>query len=299
MENDSIEIALDHFKVRKYSRLLLTEDSPLSKYKLTKDDTERGVYIIEARILLFQSGLISKQELLEGISDYIEFFFIEPWIFKREDPVVKALFLKWHEDDDDSQFEVAIKEKKIEIIRGLGLGDLLDAVMAIDSEKIHTERIKSPALEDIIAAYDVELAKSESNGMYFSGVLLIGAIIEARLLQVCCRRAESLDAYLRINGKSKYKIKNINQPSGWTLESMINILSDIGVIKSETTDYGELDCSKLAHIIRDARNLIHPNRALECFRKIELIDQLYWDAKAALSILIHQISKNEVLLSDT
>ena len=288
--NDKIQTAFEHFKVRQYSHQQLMENSASLRGKQFKDDSDRGKHIIEARLLLFHAGLISTRELIAKISSDVEFFFIEPWLCDRKDPTVNALLSRASQEDCDKELEEAISKKKAEIINALDLGFLSVEISKADSEKMTLRKINNPSLEDAINFYEIELGKADEHGMQFSGAIIIGAIIESKLQKACWNKLESIKSHFRAAKSAKYKIKNVNNPSSWTLESMIDLLSDIGVIRNETTDFGILNCKKLAHLIRSSRNLIHPNKALASFRDVELIDQRYWDSQAALTILSHQIS---------
>jgi hypothetical protein len=95
-----------------------------------------------------------------------------------------------------------------------------------------------------------------SNGEWKAATVLAGAAIEALLLWALQKHSSE-----EINGTRKTLVSSKQLSSkfstkleDWTLDPLIKVAEQLGVIKTETTT--------LARLTKDFRNLIHPGRAI-------------------------------------
>lgn len=92
-----------------------------------------------------------------------------------------------------------------------------------------------------------EARKALSAGAYLSVVVLCGSILEAVLLG----KAQKAPAAFNSSKVSpKTREGKVKQFQDWTLSQLIDVASDIGVLKP--------DVGKFSHGLRDFRNYIHP-----------------------------------------
>src|SRR6202158_3393035 len=109
-------------------------------------------------------------------------------------------------------------------------------------------------LRKIILRYHSEAEKCASVRAYYAACVMIGAALEAMLLQMCDLFEDEVgQAVLKLPRRPKGTIEN------WGLDDLIKIAVALGWLPARRgLDVAEPGIGELAHLIRRLRNLSHP-----------------------------------------
>ena len=105
------------------------------------------------------------------------------------------------------------------------------------------------SFEEIIKQRLNEIELSLNNGASLSVIFLCGSTLEGLLLNIATQNPQKFNT-----SQSAPKLKNgkVKALHDWTLDSLINVSYDTGIIK--------LDIKKFSHTLKDFRNYIHPRQ---------------------------------------
>jgi len=104
-----------------------------------------------------------------------------------------------------------------------------------------------PGLDKVIEGRWREAQKCQHVQAYTASVILMGSILEALLL---CRGSLTLSEAYQSSKAPKNKDGKVPAIHDWNLNSLIDVATERGWIKS--------DRGKFGHALRDSRNVVHP-----------------------------------------
>ncbi len=105
------------------------------------------------------------------------------------------------------------------------------------------------SFEEVIKQRLKEIELSLNNGASLSVIFLCGSTLEGLLLNIATQNPQSFNKSKSAPKYSNGKVKALHD---WTLDSLINVSYDVGIIK--------LDIKKFSHTLKDFRNYIHPRQ---------------------------------------
>jgi hypothetical protein len=114
--------------------------------------------------------------------------------------------------------------------------------------------VSDPKLREICCRDYLELGKGRRARAYKSTIILSGGLLEAVLSDALGREAAKAKASYRKLYPKKKRV-------GWTLESLIEVAEDLGIITPGAT--------QLSHTLRDYRNLVHPDKEIRSGYKVQ------------------------------
>lgn len=116
--------------------------------------------------------------------------------------------------------------------------------------KIDISRLKLDySFEEAIKQRLVEIELSLKSGASLSVMFLCGSTLEGLLLNIATQNPQNFNKSKSAPKHSDGKVKALHD---WTLDSLINVSYDVGIIK--------LDIKKFSHTLKDFRNYIHPRQ---------------------------------------
>jgi hypothetical protein len=114
--------------------------------------------------------------------------------------------------------------------------------------------VTSPQIRDICRRDYEELEKVRRLRAHKSTIILSGGLLEALLWDALDRQPSKARACYRKLYPKKKQVK-------WTLESLIGVAEDMGIITPGAT--------QLSHTLRDYRNLVHPKKEISSGYKVQ------------------------------
>lgn len=124
----------------------------------------------------------------------------------------------------------------------------------------HSDELEE-IVRDIIVRYEKDAQKSAGAQAYFSAIISLGASMEGIFLLECLRsKNEALDAVKYLQRSNKISRKPGNDLTKWSLDVLIKVCDEKEWIKPVRTSIAEYDSAKLAHLVRDLRNYVHPGK---------------------------------------
>ena len=117
--------------------------------------------------------------------------------------------------------------------------------LKIDISKLNLDN----SFEVIIKQRLKEIELSLTSGASLSVIFLCGSTLEGLLLNIAIQNPQNFNKSKSAPKYSDGKVKALHE---WTLDSLINVSYEIGIIK--------LDIKKFSHTLKDFRNYIHPRQ---------------------------------------
>lgn len=125
-------------------------------------------------------------------------------------------------------------------------------------------------LENVISQRLKEIELCLKSGAYLSVIFLCGSTLEGLLLNEASKDLKKINC----SSCAPKDIKGIKKLSDWTLNSLIDVAYNIGLIK--------LDTKKFSHVLRDFRNYIHPGeQAVQKFNPDKHTAEISWQVLQA------------------
>lgn len=122
------------------------------------------------------------------------------------------------------------------------------------------------SFEEVIKQRLKEIEISLNNGASLSVIFLCGSTLEGLLLNIATQNIQSFNRSKAAPKHGDGKVKALHD---WTLDSLINVSYDVGIIK--------LDIKKFSHTLKDFRNYIHPRQqALQNFNPDKHTAEISW-----------------------
>lgn len=135
------------------------------------------------------------------------------------------------------------------------------------------------ALQVVIEQRIDEIHKSLKAGASLSVIFLCGSTLEGLLLDAATKQPQKFNSAASAPKDKENKVRALHD---WTLESLINVAHEIGLIS--------LDVKKYGHTLKDFRNFIHPRQqAAQGFKPDEHTAKISWQVlQAAIADLSGQ-----------
>lgn len=191
----------------------------------------------------------------------------------------------------DTQYNKILEEKLVEVLRELKLAELAELrTIKLNEYEILRERGRrhmfhgdelEAIVEDIAIRYEEDARKAAEAQAYFAAIISLGASMEGIFLLRCLKsknEAISIAKTLRKAGRD---------PTKWGFDTLIEVCSNSGWLKPVETSQAVYDSAKLAHLVRNLRNSVHPGRQAIDRPWLEPNEQEYNDAKS-IYILIKE-----------
>ena len=122
------------------------------------------------------------------------------------------------------------------------------------------------SFEEVIKQRLKEIELSLNSGASLSVIFLCGSTLEGLLLNIASQNPQKFNTSKSAPKHSDGKVKALHD---WTLDSLINVSYDVGIIK--------LDIKKFSHTLKDFRNYIHPRQqALQNFNPDKHTAEISW-----------------------
>ena len=140
-------------------------------------------------------------------------------------------------------------------------------------------------LSELSSIYEAEANKCEGVAAYFSASITLAAAMEARLLVQCLENRETVaDVFLRMKRDGEVRGKSAN-PLDWSLQTLIEVCARSGWLPNvEARDFVLLS-QNIAHVVRNARNLVHPGQHVKRRASLSLGREQFKDIKAAYGLV--------------
>lgn len=139
-----------------------------------------------------------------------------------------------------------------------------------------------PQLQSVIEQRVDEIHKSMRGGASLATIFLCGSTLEGLLLDAATKQPQQFN-----DAKSapKNKDENVKLLHDWTLDNLINVAHEVGILS--------LDVKKYGHALKDFRNYIHPRQqASQGFRPDQHTAKISWQVlQAAIADLSGQRKK--------
>lgn len=210
------------------------------------------------------------------------------WEVEPDGVVVKVLNAMLIYAEAIDKVDVADRNKALAIIRRLeGKPAEADALFSTSTDfikqffadlnlvKLNIDGVLQVVIEQRID----EIHKSLKAGASLSVIFLCGSTLEGLLLDAATKQPQCFNSAISAPKDKENKVRALHD---WTLESLINVAHEIGLIS--------LDVKKYGHTLKDFRNFIHPRQqAAYGFKPDEYTAKISWQVlQAAIADLSGQ-----------
>lgn len=139
-----------------------------------------------------------------------------------------------------------------------------------------------PGLQAVIAQRFAEIKITLKGGAALATIFLCGSTLEGLLLDAAAKEIARFNTAESAPKAKDGKVKPLHE---WTLDNLINVAHEVGVLS--------LDVKKYGHALRDFRNYIHPRQqAVQKFSPDEHTAKISWQVlQAAIAGLSGQRNK--------
>ena len=195
------------------------------------------------------SALVTKFSGLRQVDSKVREFKIA---LKAVNEIPSSLF---YDMDSDSDFEANSRRVRLEALAIYCDNALTLLNSNISKQKVRISKIPDiseltkvlPDLDDSLSKRWLDAQKCSHQKCYLASIILMGSVLEGLLLaRVSLNPAEAHSSSKAPKDRNG-KVKNYND---WNLNTLIDIATDIGWIKS--------DRGKFGHALRESRNIVHP-----------------------------------------
>jgi len=137
-------------------------------------------------------------------------------------------------------------------------------------------------LQSVIEQRVDEIQKSMKAGASLATVFLCGSTLEGLLLDAATKQPQQFNS---AKSAPKDKDERVRQLHDWTLDNLINVAHEVGILS--------LDVKKYGHTLKDFRNYIHPRQqASQGFKPDQHTAKISWQVlRAAIADLSGQRKK--------
>jgi len=195
----------------------------------------------------------------------------------------------------EAQYSEVLDGKLIETLREFRLSEIAELKATSPNEyEVLRERGRRhifhredliEIVEDIVSRYEEDAKKSAESQAYFAASIALGASLEGVFLLRCLKSKSDAWPLARELGERK------QDPTKWRFNTLIEVCIRGGWLPSVKTSVGEYDSAKLAHFVRDLRNLVHPGKQALKRPWLESDEQEYRDAEAIYILLKESIRR--------
>jgi hypothetical protein len=198
----------------------------------------------------------------------------------------------------NKKYELILDSYRTDVMREFGLADLADLLSHDRSEyerlrergrrAIHHHNDTQAALKDVVVRYEEDARRAASAGAYSAAITLLGAGLEGLLL-LRCLKSKNKSAKTASTLPKKQRPRNLDDPTGWTFETLIETNLAAGWLPNVSTAIATYDPAGLAHILRVMRNQVHPGRCVREYPWLEISEDDYKDGEAIYVALLSKI----------
>ena len=144
------------------------------------------------------------------------------------------------------------------------------------------EHEKLEAVEDIVNGHEESARRAVESQAYSAAIIVLGAAMEGLLLIRCLKAPERAKQVAKTFLKSK---KPGNDPLRWSFNTLIEVCLKSGWLSPIATSIAAYDSDKLAHFLREQRNLIHPGKQVRSRAWIEVNEEEFKSVEAIYFLL--------------
>lgn len=139
-------------------------------------------------------------------------------------------------------------------------------------------------LIDLSNLYLKEAEISEQNGAFLASTILLGSVIETKMIIKCLRNTNQIKTTIRKMGIPNKTIKSTN-PTDWTLYTLIKICDKCNWLPDIEADNYTFSTNKISHFLRSTRNLVHPGINVKKGKNITLDSQKFSKIKESYELI--------------
>lgn len=202
------------------------------------------------------------------------------------------------------KFEAAAATRFLETLQELDASDIADLLRSnrkkYDQRRergrraFHHKNETIPALADTVVRYEKEARRAASVYAYTAAVTLLAASVEGLLLLRCLRSKKKAAIVAGSLPKAK-RPRDVANPAQWTFDTLIETCLVAGWLPLVTTDSTKIRPDRLAHLLRQMRNFIHPGKVATEHPWIEADDHDYTDAEIIYTTIFATVSRGRHL----
>lgn len=151
---------------------------------------------------------------------------------------------------------------------------------------------KLEVLGDIINGHEENARRAVESQAYSAAIIVLGAAMEGLLLFRCLQAPEKAKQVAKT-----FPRKPGNDPLRWSFNTLIAVCLKSGWLSPIATSMAAYDSDKLAHFLREQRNLVHPGKQIRSSPWIEINENEYKSVEAIYFLLKANIMDDSRLLT--
>jgi hypothetical protein len=192
-----------------------------------------------------------------------------------------ALLEKQYSDVIEGRFTAALKEFGLDDLADLRETDVeeFDRLRERGRRSIFHKGDHVQILKDVVVRHEEEAFRAISAKAYTAAIILIGAALEGALL-VRCLRSKKKAVSTAASLPKRQRPFALDDPTRWAFDHLISVCLAAGWLPRVSTEYAQYAPHKLADLLREMRNLIHPGRCVRETPWSETDERDYKDAEA-------------------
>ncbi len=147
------------------------------------------------------------------------------------------------------------------------------------------DRDEQAALRDLVVRCEMEAQKAASVGAYSSAVISLGSGVEGLLILRCLRsphKAQRLASELPRSNRPRQPY----DPMTWNFDQLIKVSLAAGWLPPVDGSFGTYSPPRLADLLRNMRNNVHPGRQARERPWVEVDERDYQDAHSIYVIIL-------------
>lgn len=202
-------------------------------------------------------------------------------------------------DNLNKKYGDILDRKLLDTLREFGLNDLADIKEQTPTKYnrlwergrrsiFHSDE-HIQAVRDIIIRYEEDARKAAGTQAYTAAIIALGASVEGLLL-IRCLRSKHKACHIANKLKNINK-KHINDPTRWKFETLIEVCLNANWLPAIETGVARYNTARLAHILRDMRNYVHPGKQARQNPWNEVEERDYKDAEAIYIVMRRTIGR--------
>ncbi|MCD8455263.1 MULTISPECIES: hypothetical protein [Tenacibaculum] len=141
-------------------------------------------------------------------------------------------------------------------------------------------------LTELNIIYKKEADLSESAKAFLSASILLGSIIETKMIIKCLENPDKVKAVVREikSNKGKINIKS-NKPTDWNLNALIEVSKKCNWLPNIETEKFVFSTENICHFIRNIRNLVHPGNHIKKASSLTLSENNFKKIKNSYELI--------------
>lgn len=197
----------------------------------------------------------------------------------------------------NKEYDQCYEKKMVETFREFDLGELADLY---EFKRKEFDRLRERGrrtvfhsdetiviLKNSILHYEEQAQQAASSGAYLAAITALGSGLEGLLLLRCLQsKTKTVKVASMLSAKKKPPKKNIDDPTKWTFDQLIEVCLTAGWLPTVETAYAQFQTAGLAHMLRLMRNNIHPGKIVRERPWWEAEERDYQDAEGIYRTLV-------------